>query len=242
MSLSDPRKVIEDVFVSAVDPGVLDVRGAYLDRLDSEGPGFLEVHLAGLPRKAGRGLVGAGVAVVGDGKVDLSAWRICDLLASDLLLRVSETEGLIEKLYFQGDAEERRMILRSLPFRTPGPEVLRLMEEAHRTNDEVIFESGNLDSDLAARLLDEDGLNRVVLKCAFLDQPKERLLGWEERGNGVLSMMLFDFMTERQAAGRSVWPDTTDFCRLAPGLLRDRVGVEEDPALRTALDRLLDTI
>lgn len=242
MSLSDPRKVIEDVFVRAIDPEVLDVRGSYLDRLDAEGPGYLEVHLAGLPRKAGRELVGAGVIEVGEGKVDLSAWRVCDLLAADLLVRLPEAEGAVEKLYFQGDAEERRMILRSLPFRAPGPEVVRLMEEAHRTNDEVIFESGNLDSDLAARLLDDGAFNRVVLKCAFMNQPKERLLDWQTRGNGPLSMMLFDFMTEREAAGRPVWPDTAPFCALAAEPLRERVEVEEDPVLRTALGRLLESI
>lgn len=242
MSLSDPRKVIEDIFISVLDPGVVDIRGAYLDRLDSEGPGFLEFHLAALPRKAGRGLVEVGVVSVGGGRVDFSAWRVCDLLAADLLLRCPEEGGLLEKLYFQGDAEERRMILRALPFRSPGPEILRLMEEAHRTNDEVIFEAGNLDSDLAVRVLDEDGFNRVVLKCAFLDQPKERLLGWEDRANGPLSMMLFDFMSEREAAGRLVWPDTAHFCRLAPGLLRDRAQVEGDSVLRAALGRLLEAI
>ena len=242
MNLSDPRKVIEGVFGGAFEPHVVDLRGAYLDRLDTEGPGFLEVHLAGLPRKVGRGLVQAGVTTFAGGIVDLSAWRVCDLLAADLLLRVPEGGGLVEQLYFQGDAEERRMILRSLPFRAPSPEVLRLMEEAHRTNDEVIFESGNLDSDLAARALDAAAFNRVVLKCAFLEEPKERLFGWEGRGNDALSMMLFDFVCEREAAGRPAWPDTAALCRLAPQSLRHRAKEEGDPALRASLQRLLDAI
>lgn len=242
MSLSDPRKVIEDVFIRAIDPKVLDLRGDCLDRLDADGFSYLEIHLAGLPRKVGRDLVDAGVEQAGEGRVDLSAWRVCDLLAADLLLRLPAGQGLLEKLYFQGDAEERRMVLRSLPFTADERAAIRLMEEAHRTNDEVLFESGTLDSDLAARKLDDDAFNRVVMKCAFMGSPKERLLGWERRGNPALSLMLFDFMTEREAAGRPVWPDTLALCGLAPSSLQERARTEADPTLQAALARVLDAI
>lgn len=241
MSLSDPRKVLEATFVRVLDPRHVDVRGEYLDRLESEGFPFLEVHLASLPRRIGRELVPeGGVVVVGSGRVDLSAWRVCDLCAADLLVRLPPNENLLKRLYFQGDAEERRMVLRSLPFVDDDRDaVTRLLEEAHRTNDESIFESALLDSDVAARVLDTDAWNRVVLKCAFLGLPKERLLGWETRGNPALSGMLFDFMTEREAAGRAPWIDTAPLCNLAPEGLRERARSESDPGLRDGLRRLL---
>ena len=242
MSLSDPRKVIEDVFMRGVGADALDFRGDCLDRLDRDGFSYLEIHFAAQPRKAGRDLVEAGTESVGEGRVDLSAWRVCDLLAADLLLRLPVGEGLLERLYFQGDAEERRMVLRALPFVADKNAVVRLAEEAHRTNDEVLFESGTLDSDLSARHLDDDAYNRIVLKCAFVGFPKERLLGWETRGNAALSMTLFDFMTERQAAGRPVWPDTAPICALAPESLHERVKTETDGPLRAALDRFLASI
>jgi len=243
VSLSDPRKVVEDVFVGNLDPTHLDLRGELLDRLDREDSAFLEVHFAGLPRKAGRELLtGVGVVKVGSGHVDLSVYRVCDLFAADLLPRIRTTDGFLDRLYRQGDAEERRMVLRSLPFAVPGASVVRLMEEAHRTNDEVLFESGTLDSDLASRTLEEDAWNRVVLKCAFLDQPKERLIGWATRGNRALSMMLFDFMTERQAAGRLAWLGTASLCALAPESLLERLPVETDPERKLALERLVSDI
>ena len=242
MSLSEACKLIERIFVDRAPVAVVDVRGHLLDRLDREGPGFLEVHLASLPRKAGRQLIDDGVVRVGDGSVDLSAWRFCDLLAADLLTRVPDPGAALESLYFQGDAEERRMILRTLPFLQPGPPVIRLMEEAHRTNDEAIFEAGNLDSDLASRLLPDAAYNRVVLKCAFLDHPKERLIGWDRRGNDDLALTLFDFMSEREAADRTAWRDTAALCALAPDGLRRRVESEEDPALRQSLQELLESI
>ncbi|MAG55047.1 MAG: hypothetical protein CMJ83_02025 [Planctomycetes bacterium] len=242
MSLSDPRKVVEDAFISMVDPKYLDRRGEYLDRLDADGLAFLEVHFAGLPRKTARDLIDGGIVPVGDGRVDLGALRVCDLFAADLLLRLPSVDGHLEKLYFQGDAEERRMVLRALPFIESGATVCRLMAEAHRTNDEVIFESGNLDSDLVTRLLDDDAYNRVVLKCAFMAAPKERLLGWETRGNPALSEALFDFMTEREAAGRPIWPDTAAICALETSSLTERLGREADPTLQEALKRLLAEI
>ena len=242
MSLSDPRKVIEDLFIRTLDPKALDIRGDCLDRFDAEGFAFLEIHLAGLPRKVGRELIDGGVETVGEGRVDLGAWRVCDMVAADLLLRLPSNEGLLEKTYFQGDAEERRMVLRTLPFTSDGAAAIRLMEEAHRTNDEVLFESGTLDSDLASRKLDDAAFNRVVMKCAFMGLPKERLLGWETRGNDALSLMLFDFMTEREAAGRPPWADTFAVCRLAPASLRARAEKEEDPVLIAALQRVLGAI
>jgi len=239
---SDPHKLLEDLLVAAVPVSTLDVRGEFLDRLEREGPSFLEVHLAALPRKAGRDYLAPELARAGEASVALGALRACDLVAADLLIHLPDPETRIETLYFQGDAEERRMVLRALPFLSPGDHVVRLMEEAHRTNDEVLFAAGNLDSDLATRLLSDAAYNRVVLKCAFLGEPKERLQGWADRGNPELSLTLFDFMSERQAAGRDVWPDTGPLCALAPESLRERAGSEEDPTLRAALNELLQSL
>lgn len=197
--------------------GVLDELG---QRLEERGPGWLEVHLPSLVRRLGRDQPWTQARLpVRQGVVDARRLRLCDAAAAVLLDRAMELgtgAPWLVQLYSRGDAEERRMILRSLPFVEADEVAPVLMEEAHRTNDQVIFEAGLLDSDLPALLLDGDAYRRAVLRTAFLDLRAARLLGLERRADPELSRMLLEFMSEREAADRPVWPDTLPVCALAP--------------------------
>ena len=174
--------------------------------LEEKGAAWLETWLAALPRRVGRDPLPGSVEELAGVVVDLRSWRACDLAATDLITRAELDDDGLTRLYFQGDAEERRMVIKALSFRPAGQATEQLLQEAHRTNDEVIFESAFADGDLAARALDESDFNRGILKAAFIGLDPSRLHGYSDRANPELSAMLLDFMSEREAARREVWP------------------------------------
>ena len=184
---------------------------------------YLEIHLASLTRKLGRQLLEAETPG-SDEAIDWRSWRRCDLGALELLKATQLSADEIEKLYFQGDAEERIMILKALQAMPEAPAAVRLLQEAHRTNDQLIFEAAYTDGDLAARVLDDGDFNRGILKAAFIDLPYDRMRGAAGRANETLSAMLLDFMSEREAAGRPVWAGSLELAAHAPCPgLEDRV-------------------
>ena len=220
------RKLLEDLATGHLDDAYLDVRGEFLDAMDHEGMKFLEVGFASLPRRAGRALLDVGITDLGNGLVDLGTFRRCDLMAADLLSHRKDQKTDVQKLYEQGDGEERRMIFRSLPFLDDPALQEHLLLEAHRSNDEILFDAALLDTSLPARLLSEDAYNGLVLKAAFMERPVARLLQVESRVNQNLSAMLLDFMEEREAAGRPVWAGTLPLVARSP-----------DPRLSAAIER-----
>jgi hypothetical protein len=138
------------------------------------------------------------------------------LLAADLLLHLPDPLASAVTLFRQGDGLERRMILKALAFLPVKSPVTHLLLEAHRSNDEELFDAGLLDSDLPARALATPDYNNLVLKAAFLSRPLGRLFSSDSRANPKLSQMLLDFLDERSAAGRTVWPHTFEMVALAP--------------------------
>ena len=181
----------------------------------------LAVLFPGLPRRVGRQAVRGGVTALGPGRVDLDAFRRCDLAAAWLLLQTGATEAELLDLYSHGDIEERAMLLRALHLLPIGTITTQLFGEVQRTNIVLHLEAGVCDSDLFARAVGHAGFdataaNRMLLKLAFLDLPLRRVLGADRHANAELSRMLIDLATEREAAGRSVWRDTWRLIGKAP--------------------------
>ncbi|MCB9831204.1 MAG: EboA domain-containing protein [Planctomycetes bacterium] len=189
-----------------------DRREALTD-LRAKGPAGLEVFLAALPRRFGRELLGPEV-LQDPNRIDLRAWRRCDLAAALLLAKAED--ALLEKLFQQGDTDERQMVLRALSARMIDDATRRILEAAHRQNDEAVFRAAYADSALAAMALDDESLDRGILKAAFLGIDLGRLIGVENRARPELSAMLLDFMTEREAAGRRIWPGSLELAAHAP--------------------------
>lgn len=183
-----------------------------------KGFGWLEVHFASLPRRVGRTRIEGGIIDFGGttGRVDLGGLRVPEIAAVAVLSARELDDAELRRLYDQGDQEERRMILRALPHLPDRPVRARLLEEAHRSNDVLLFEAAFCDRDLPARILDDHAYGNAVLKAAFIDLALERFFGWETRGSEELSSKLLDFMDERLAAGRPVWGPTMEVCALAP--------------------------
>jgi hypothetical protein len=181
----------------------------------------LPVLFPGLPRRAGRELVGGGRLVLGGAIVDLAAFRRCDLVAAYVLAGVAVRDEEAQDLWAHGDIEERAMLLRSLHLLPVGALTARLFGEVQRTNIVLHLEAAVCDGDLFARTVGKGGFdlaaaNRLLLKVAFLDLPLARLYGAEQHANAELSRMLQDLATEREAAGRSVWRDTWRLIGRAP--------------------------
>ncbi|MCA9322414.1 MAG: EboA domain-containing protein, partial [Planctomycetes bacterium] len=138
-----------------------------LAKLDAKGSDFLSTHFASLPRRLGRQALEPVEETFES--VDWRSHRRCDLGALHLLRAARLDDEALIALFGAGDFEERRMILKALQCLPMSPVGTRLLQEAHRQNDQQLFEAGFADGDLAARVLDDDDYNRFVLKAAFID-------------------------------------------------------------------------
>lgn len=189
-------------------------------RVDGE-PGCVAELFPQLPRRIGRETVGGGPLRDGDVEVDLDAWRHCDVAACALLTSPSAPGPREVDLFMHGDLEERTMVLRCLALLPVTDATIQLLGEAQRTNTVTHFEAAICDSNLATRAsshqdFGQAGFNRLLLKVAFLELPLARILGALSGANAELSRMLQGLATEREAAGRLVWPDTNRLIARAP--------------------------
>lgn len=185
--------------------------------------GRIPVLFPGLPRRMGRDLLDAGLHTEGERRVDLGAWRRCDLAALLLLQKVDAGPDLLLELFRHGDLEERSMVLRSLSLLPLSAATAELLGEAQRTNTVSHFSAAVLDSNLAACALadrgcafDQADFERLVIKLAFSDLPLGRLYDAARGASPELSRMAQDLATEREAAGRRVWTDTWRLISWAP--------------------------
>ncbi len=193
-----------------------------------------------LARRIGRRPLVSGEELISEAGVcfDLSAWRACDAAAARLVRAAQPGDELLVDLYRHGDMEEKASLLRCVQLLPISSASVELLGEVQRSNTTLHFEAGVLDSDFAVRALrdggDAQGFTRtdfenLVLKCAFLDLPAERMLGCFDEARPALSGMLRDFATEREAAGRSVWTDSYRFLgrALCEGALARLIGALE---------------
>lgn len=111
--------------------------------------------------------------------------------------------SLAEDLFYRGDNEEKRALLRALPF-TKNPEIFQpIATEACRTNVVSVFSGIACESKYPYLYFSELEFNQMIIKGMTLGLPLERVYGWRERNNGELCRMSLDYIREREAAGRS---------------------------------------
>lgn len=115
-----------------------------------------------------------------------------------------------ETLYRQGDAAEKRAVLRALPLLPIGAECVPLLHDATRTNDTRLVAAA---LGPYARHLEQATWRQAVLKCVFTGVPLAVVDGLPERAGGELARMLAAFAAERHAAGRDMPADATDLLR-----------------------------
>ncbi|WP_438827415.1 EboA domain-containing protein, partial [Streptomyces otsuchiensis] len=136
-----------------------------------------------------------------------AGWKVEDAVRTALLLQAPPgPEGAAEAalLYRQGDAAERRGVLRALPYLPVGDAALELVHDALRANDPRLVEAAV--GPYAGRHLEQAAWRQAVLKCLFIGVPLSAVAGLEERRDGELTALAEGLAAERRAAGRTV-PD-----------------------------------
>lgn len=173
--------------------------------------------------------------------VRLTHWTVDDAARAALLLATAEADAdrfqeLALGCYEQGDAREQQSWLRALPL-LPQPERFAMTAiDACRTNIVPLFESIACENPFPARCFPDRNFNQLVLKALFNNIAVDRIVDLPSRLNPELSRMADDYVSEREAAGRTVPSDI--WVVLAPhadepALTRVRRYLEhEDPAHR----------
>ncbi|MEU2540899.1 EboA domain-containing protein [Streptomyces iakyrus] len=107
--------------------------------------------------------------------------------------------------YHDGDAEERRAVLRALPLLDAGDGGLPLVEDALRSHDTRLVAAAV--GPYAARRLPPGPWRHAVLTCLSAGVPLNAVADLERRLDAELVRMLRDLARERRAAGRPVPPE-----------------------------------
>jgi hypothetical protein len=160
-------------------------------------PGAIRPLFPAVGRNCGRGPL-----------LEDSPWTVDDAVRVVLLAALPYGgERLVEELttlYRQGDAAERRGVLRALARLEPriGALAVPLVRDALATNDARLVSAAL--GDYAARHIDADAFRQAVLKCVFLDIPLGVVAGLADRMDEELVRMLLDYAQERAAAGRDM--------------------------------------
>jgi hypothetical protein len=207
------------------------------------GAAELAVVFPAVSRHVGRGPLGA--------PFPRDRWRVDDAARAALLVAARERDpagalALAGDLYFRGDAREKIGALRALPLLGEGDGALPAALDAVRVNQGEIFEAAVLDNTYVSTRLPALELRKAALKAIFVGLPLERIVGLAERADADLCRSLIDYVTEREAASRTVPPEIWRFAALHPpaGLAGKLVGYLEHPDAqhRAAAARALRSI
>lgn len=169
------------------------------------------------PRMLGRGplALDAGEALqlrAFDADWSFTQWSVADAGRALLLLWIaadgtSQSSESIAAAYENGDSAEQRSWLRVLPLLPHDARLLPLAIDACRVNVLSQFEAIACDNAYPARHFPELHFNQMVMKALFNTVPLARIVGLDSRANGELARMADDYVSEREAASRSVPAD-----------------------------------
>ncbi|MBX6769787.1 MAG: EboA domain-containing protein [Actinomadura rubrobrunea] len=142
-------------------------------------------------------------------------WTVEDAARVVMLLELPCTgdalAARLDDLYWHGDANERRAVLRSLDAlgAEVGDAALPLLNDALRTNDTRLVAAAL--GRYGAERLPAHNWRQAVLKCVFVGVPLSVVAGLDDRADGELTRMMTDYAHERTAAGRDVPADVARF-------------------------------
>jgi hypothetical protein len=174
-------------------------------------------YYAGASRRAGKRALTLDPAEQGrlrglDPGIQLGVWGMDEAVRALLLLSLThlpadEFARLAAQCYELGDSREQQSWLRALAL-LPQPErFLAAATDACRTNILPLFEAIACENPYPARWFPELNFNQMVMKSLFNGVALERIAGLRGRTNRELSRMTFDYLREREAAGRAVPAD-----------------------------------
>jgi hypothetical protein len=154
-----------------------------------------------------------GRAALRSGHAAIRGWTVDDagrcLLLAMLPLPAPQLLVTVRELYTNGDAAERRGVLRALTLlgRRPGfgASGVPIVTDALRTNDPRLI--GAALGDYAVAYLGDADYRQAVLKCVFYGIPLAGVAGLSQRADAELLRSLRNFALEREAAGRDIPAD-----------------------------------
>lgn len=110
----------------------------------------------------------------------------------------------VNELYKTADVNELILLGRSLAFLPDAAAFLERARESARSNIVPVFSALAHRNDYARNFFDTVAWNQLILKAAFLAVPIWSIPGLKERNNPELVTMLRHYVSERQAANRSL--------------------------------------
>jgi hypothetical protein len=116
-------------------------------------------------------------------------------------------QSILQRCYDEGDTRERRSILRALPLLPSAERFVAPALEACRSHLQPLFEAMACDNPYPSRYFPDLPMNHMVLKAVSLGTALDRIIGLEQRMTPELRRMAADYVSERQAAGRSIPAD-----------------------------------
>ena len=122
---------------------------------------------------------------------------------------------LLERLYQTADVQEQQLIIQVLPLLTWQERFLRIATEAARTNIVPVFSSLALNNPFPQEHFTENQWNQMVLKTIFVGCDITEIAGLHERHNPALSETIFQYVSERHSAHRSVPRAVVELCEQA---------------------------
>ncbi|MEM8735272.1 MAG: EboA domain-containing protein [Planctomycetota bacterium] len=126
-----------------------------------------------------------------------------------------EITQLLERLYQTADIREQQLIIRVLPLLKSQEHFVRVATEAARTNIVPVFSALALDNPFPQEHFNENQWNQMVLKAIFVGCDVRTIVGLHERHNSSLAETIFQYISERHSAQRSVPRAVVELCEQA---------------------------
>lgn len=122
---------------------------------------------------------------------------------------------LLERLYQTADIREQQLIIRVLPLLKFQEHFVRIATEAARTNIVPVFSALALGNPFPQAHFNENQWNQMVLKAIFVNCAIGTIVGLHERHNSSLAETIFQYISERHSAQRSVPRAVVELCEQA---------------------------
>lgn len=121
----------------------------------------------------------------------------------------------LEKIYQTGEIREQQLIILVLPLLDSQERFLHVATEATRTNIVPVFASLALHNPFPQDYFGENQWNQMVLKAIFVGCDVTQISGLQRRHNDALSETIFQYVSERHSASRTVPRAVVDLCETA---------------------------
>lgn len=122
---------------------------------------------------------------------------------------------LLERLYQTGEIREQQLIILVLPLLMSPERFLHVATEATRTNIVPVFSCLALYNPFPHDYFSENQWNQMVLKTIFVGCDITEIVGLHQRHNPSLSETIFQYVSERHSASRSIPRAVVELCETA---------------------------